>query len=142
MEYVSIPWANHNDGNPNDYADLTVNLALWFVHILAGNAHAVNWSYPDLKKEALMTGRCTPSSASEDPEPGSNCEESEPTRKRRSSRPSSCAKKRKRNGGDNDDPHYSFSVSQSFSTQVCPFLLKNAASKIRSILMQPSQQTA
>lgn len=48
VEFVSIPWENkvyQTLGNPKPW---TVNLALWFVHILAGNHHKVKWDYPKL----------------------------------------------------------------------------------------------
>lgn len=41
LEYVSIPWENHHhrreDGQGQE--KWTINLALWFVHILAGYNH-------------------------------------------------------------------------------------------------------
>jgi hypothetical protein len=55
MEYVSIPWKEDtNIENP-----LTFNLALWFVHILAGNHHEVGWDYSPLVSETLTTKICT-----------------------------------------------------------------------------------
>ncbi|KAK4031760.1 hypothetical protein C8A01DRAFT_21078 [Parachaetomium inaequale] len=113
MEYVSIPWENHNHDDPDNYADLTVNLALWFVHILAGNAHRVDWSYPKLWEEQLATdsGVCTARSAAEDPEPEPDCKKPEPPQKWRSSRPSSHSRKRRRNSAVSDVPHFSFSQS-------------------------------
>jgi hypothetical protein len=86
MEYVSIPWENYRKGNSDDYSALTVNLALWFVHILAGNAHEVNWSYPPLGNEQLAIGVCTASSASENSGSELEPDESEPPQPRRSSR--------------------------------------------------------
>lgn len=127
MEYVSIPWENHNNDDPDNYADWTVNLALWFVHILAGNAHEVNWSYPDsLWQEQLATesGVCTARSAPEDAEPKPARKEPEPPQERRSSRPSFHSRKRRRDSAVSDVPHYSFSISQSFATQVFLSLLR------------------
>ena len=54
MEYVSIPWGNHRNGvSPEESKHWTVNLALWFIHILAGNNHQVNWDYGKLSTETL-----------------------------------------------------------------------------------------
>ncbi|KAF4426168.1 hypothetical protein F53441_14136 [Fusarium austroafricanum] len=54
MEYVAIPWDNHNKESKNDLEKWTVNLALWFMHILAGNSFEVSWSYVDLTDEVLV----------------------------------------------------------------------------------------
>ena len=121
MEYVSIPWENHRRGKHEDYDALTVNLALWFVHILAGNAHEIDWNYPDLLEEKLITGVCTASSASE--KSGSqhepDREESEPPQTRRSLGLGPHSRKRKRNSDIGDNPHYSFAkLFESFATQV------------------------
>lgn len=53
MEYVAIPWDNHSSGSKEDVTVWTVNLALWFVHILAGNNFEVSWSYVNLTAETL-----------------------------------------------------------------------------------------
>jgi hypothetical protein len=119
MEYVSIPWENYRKGNSDDYSALTVNLALWFVHILAGNAHEVNWSYPPLGNKQLAIGVCTASSASENSGSELEPDESEPPQPRRSSRLRSYSRKRRRSSGVSDDPHYSFAtLFESFTTQV------------------------
>ncbi|KAK3291895.1 uncharacterized protein B0H64DRAFT_408351 [Chaetomium fimeti] len=119
MEYVSIPWENHRQGSSNEYRALTVNLALWFVHILAGNAHEVDWNYPNLWEEHLATGVCTTNDASENSEPETDREDSEPPQARRSFKLGSYSKKRRRDSGVSDDPHYSFAaVFESFTTQV------------------------
>ncbi|KAF3017169.1 hypothetical protein E8E14_011761 [Neopestalotiopsis sp. 37M] len=55
IEYVSIPWGNNSGGNPEEYNNMTVNLGLWFIHVLAGNHHRVQWDYPALEKETLLT---------------------------------------------------------------------------------------
>jgi hypothetical protein len=55
LEYASIPWAKHRTEDDLEYRDWTVNLALWFVHILAGNSHQVGWSYGPLIAEKLRT---------------------------------------------------------------------------------------
>ncbi|KAH7147599.1 hypothetical protein DER46DRAFT_563838 [Fusarium sp. MPI-SDFR-AT-0072] len=54
MEYVSIPWENYSQGQRRSLDVWTVNLALWFMHILAGNNFEVEWSYVDLKAETLV----------------------------------------------------------------------------------------
>ncbi|KAI0535408.1 hypothetical protein GGR58DRAFT_479199 [Xylaria digitata] len=53
MEYVSIPW-RHGTENTDNYNKLTVNLALWVLHILAGNHHKILKKYPELRAEKLM----------------------------------------------------------------------------------------
>ncbi|TGJ84716.1 hypothetical protein E0Z10_g4064 [Xylaria hypoxylon] len=45
MEFVSVPWENGCDSNHHEYRRLTVNLALWFAHILAGNDHRLDWDW-------------------------------------------------------------------------------------------------
>lgn len=54
LEYVSIPWDNHHKGSLDEHRDLTVNLALWFVHILAGNHYKIDWDYGPLNAEGLL----------------------------------------------------------------------------------------
>ena len=54
MEYVSIPWENHWEGFTDGHKTWTVNLALWFVHILAGNHYEVRWEYGRLEDENLV----------------------------------------------------------------------------------------
>ncbi|KAI8688677.1 hypothetical protein NCS55_00121900 [Fusarium keratoplasticum] len=57
LEYVSIPWTNHYQGDIDSYKDLTANLALWFVHVLAGNRYWVDWRYSPLTAEEPQVGR-------------------------------------------------------------------------------------
>ncbi|KAH7234704.1 uncharacterized protein BKA55DRAFT_708579 [Fusarium redolens] len=57
MEYVSIPWKNYSQGQRPSLDAWTVNLALWFMHILAGNIFEVEWSYVDLTSEALIISK-------------------------------------------------------------------------------------
>ncbi|KAI0812083.1 hypothetical protein GGR55DRAFT_703962 [Xylaria sp. FL0064] len=55
MEYVSIPWDNYADSDVNKVPQKwTMNLALWFVHVLAGNYHKVAKEYPSLSSETLV----------------------------------------------------------------------------------------
>ncbi|KAG9495064.1 hypothetical protein J7337_013297 [Fusarium musae] len=54
MEYVSIPWENYSKGQRPSLDIWTVNLALWFMHVLAGNNFEVEWSYVDLTAETLV----------------------------------------------------------------------------------------
>ncbi|VUC21325.1 unnamed protein product, partial [Clonostachys rosea] len=54
MEYVSIPWDNHCQGDPKDYEKWTMNLALWFVHVLAGMDSDVRCVYKDLREETVL----------------------------------------------------------------------------------------
>jgi hypothetical protein len=57
MEYVSIPWENHSRRGREEPDVWTVNLALWFVHILAGNNFEASWSYVGLADEVLILSR-------------------------------------------------------------------------------------
>lgn len=57
MEYVSIPWGNYSQGQRRSLDVWTVNLALWFMHILAGNNFEVEWSYADLTAETLVAAQ-------------------------------------------------------------------------------------
>lgn len=54
MEFVSIPWRNGCDENHENYRAWTVNLALWFTHILAGNHYKLDWRYPALRDEKIV----------------------------------------------------------------------------------------
>lgn len=54
MEFVSIPWGNGCDENHEDYRAWTVNLALWFTHVLAGNHYKLDWGYPALRDEKIV----------------------------------------------------------------------------------------
>jgi hypothetical protein len=51
LEYVSIPWDNHCQGDLEVYNKWTVNLALWFLHVVGGNSSDVQWRYQPLKEE-------------------------------------------------------------------------------------------
>ncbi|KAI0154193.1 hypothetical protein GGR57DRAFT_119565 [Xylariaceae sp. FL1272] len=55
LEHISIPWSVHR-GEGQDlerFRDMTMNLALWFQHILAGNSHELAWQYGPLTEEVL-----------------------------------------------------------------------------------------
>lgn len=65
MEYISIPWSNHCPPDDTDGPEhWTVNLALWFVHVLAGNNFEVDWRYDPLRDEDVITS--SPSETSND----------------------------------------------------------------------------
>ncbi|KAI8716382.1 hypothetical protein NCS52_00931700 [Fusarium sp. LHS14.1] len=57
MEYISIPWANHCQGDLESHETWTINLALWFMHILVGNQYEVCWRYDRLQDETLAAQR-------------------------------------------------------------------------------------
>lgn len=68
MEYTSIPWDNYRKGDVQSHNSWTVNLALWFVHVLAGNNYEVGWGYGRLADEnlaapTLAEGQGEPASA-------------------------------------------------------------------------------
>ena len=48
LEWQSIPW-NHG----NDRSKITVNLALWALHVLAASNGLLDWKYSELAKEKL-----------------------------------------------------------------------------------------
>ncbi|CAG9986694.1 unnamed protein product [Clonostachys byssicola] len=54
LEYVSIPWSNHCQGEPKAYNEWTINLALWFMHVAAGHSSRIQWSYPPLVEETAL----------------------------------------------------------------------------------------
>lgn len=58
MEYVHIPWTSHwsdvSEACLNlDRRDWTINLAFWYLHILAGNNYCLKWKYIKLEEETL-----------------------------------------------------------------------------------------
>jgi hypothetical protein len=55
MEYQVIPWEMHRPTGQEGFRELTVNFSLWVLHILAGNAHEVDWNYIPLAKEQIIT---------------------------------------------------------------------------------------
>jgi hypothetical protein len=65
IEHISIPWDNPSKSDRNSVHVWTVNLALWFVHILAENNLETSWSDVNLADEALVLSqaiqRCTES---------------------------------------------------------------------------------
>lgn len=54
MEYLHIPWANHRHGSAEQGGTWTINLALWYFHILAGNDYKIKWKYDALVDETLV----------------------------------------------------------------------------------------
>jgi hypothetical protein len=122
MEYVSVPWDNHRRGDPDKYKDLTINLALWFIHILAGNRHEISWDYGALASEKPTTELNTSFTAPTTSQAASGPEKL--TESRGEPVPwglRSFSKKRKRNEPHEDVIHHSFSESQQFATQVLVF---------------------
>jgi hypothetical protein len=129
MEYVSVPWSNHSNGEPEGCKTLTVNLALWFVHILAGNHHEVDWDYPALQAEILVTEPCVPVSAPEMSSHGLDRQESNATQETPPQEFGSFSRKRRRSFDVKDVIHHSFSGSQPLATQVLHPLLQSAETK-------------
>lgn len=48
LQYVSIPWSEYSRNKAEVPNNWTINLALWFMHILAGGESAVDWDYAPL----------------------------------------------------------------------------------------------
>lgn len=52
MEYKSIPWSEYrNEESMDEYRQLTMNLSLWCIHVLAGSNHELRWTYEPLEVE-------------------------------------------------------------------------------------------
>lgn len=52
LEYKAIPWSNANSRRARRRNDLTVNLALWWLHIMASVSSNIKEQYPPLKEIA------------------------------------------------------------------------------------------
>lgn len=60
LEYKSIRWGMHRNAEQkslDDFQELTVNLSLWFLFILAGNSSQIEWDYKPLEDECLACAR-------------------------------------------------------------------------------------
>lgn len=52
VEYKSIPWDKHRDGEgESEFQELTISLSLWFIHVLAGSNHELQWKYDPLGED-------------------------------------------------------------------------------------------
>ncbi|KAM7185168.1 hypothetical protein V8F33_012556 [Rhypophila sp. PSN 637] len=109
MEYKVIPWAKHRPAswadNGRDYKDLTINLSLWVLSLLAGNNCGLNWEYEPLGDEVLKPNDANEEEAEPEQQPAANDSNSyetptEPSQSALSSFASS-------------NPSFSFSVSAS-----------------------------
>lgn len=61
VECASIPWERHRKDNDEEWLrdpQLTVNLALWFVHVLAGNDYKLDKDYRPLNQEEIREHGC------------------------------------------------------------------------------------
>ena len=122
MEYVSVPWDNHRCGGSGEHTGWTMNLALWFVHVLTGNGHEVLWDYDALASLTLNPELHTPIAAPATTEDALGREDSRPSQQELLSMSlQSYSRKRGRDALDEDPIHYSFSESQIFATQVLMF---------------------
>lgn len=59
LEYKSIRWGVHRNAEQSldDFRELTVNLSLWVLFILAGNSSYIEWGYKPLEEECLVCVR-------------------------------------------------------------------------------------
>lgn len=122
MEYVSVPWDNHRRRDSEEYTSWTMNLALWFVHVLTGNGHEVSWNYDALVSLTLNPELHTPIAAPATAEDALAREDSSQSQQESLSRGLQyCSRKRGRDALDEDAIHYSFSESRVFATQVLMF---------------------
>lgn len=129
MEYVSIPWKHGTDENNDQYKKLTVNLALWVLHILAGNHHQILGDYPDLHAEKLVL----PVSPSE------NTREVHRKRSRESEGdwlPKRYPQKRKKVEVSPDRIYLSFNTDVPFGTEVRP-CSKKPISPLTDYILKP-----
>ena len=55
LEYKAIPWSNARSRDPRRCDDLTVNLALWWLHIMASVSSNIKERYAPLKEVAQPT---------------------------------------------------------------------------------------
>ena len=55
LEIKSIPWQDDTNEQSRDASSLTINLALWWLHIMAANKHEIEDTYPSLHTEAWNT---------------------------------------------------------------------------------------
>lgn len=81
MEYASIPWDNTAPAGSKQPEKWTVNLALWFMHILAGNNFRVGWGYgleDELRLGALHVSQWNSSSLATQRQGQSGTESSAP----------------------------------------------------------------
>lgn len=79
MEYTSIPWTNQARAGEKHPSEWTVNLALWFMHILAGNNFRVGWDYgreDELRLRTLSVNQWNSSSPATQRRVGSGTESS------------------------------------------------------------------
>jgi len=74
VEYKAIPWENHCSlvaaGQERSYRNLTVNLSLWILSILAGNNSDPGWNYQPLDKELLRGNQATAAQSNSDNDHG------------------------------------------------------------------------
>ncbi|KAK2591287.1 hypothetical protein QQS21_011039 [Conoideocrella luteorostrata] len=127
LEYASVPWDNHCHGKLEEHDSWTINLALWFIHVLAGNNYEVDWEYDLLQNEDLkaLTAEITTETSSaktkldevgvkelsaDEPSDNASSESSDSHESRESRTPNlSPAVKRKRDRAENDNYQLSFS---------------------------------
>jgi hypothetical protein len=53
LEYRSIPWENNNTRAHEGDKNLTVNLALWWLYMMAAKDSSIRWLYGPLEEENL-----------------------------------------------------------------------------------------
>lgn len=141
LEYISVPWKNHRSGDPEKYKDLTVNLALWFIHILAGNDYEISWDYGALISETLGTKTITSSTAPKASQLMSNPEILAVSQEAAISSGTRLPSGKHRREEPCEDPiHFSFSESQQLRTQV--YESRYVARFKNSTDVKPSQQVA
>lgn len=58
MEYVAIPYKNHCLGDFEAFDTWTINLAIWFMLILAAQSHELGWSYRSLRDFPVGSTDC------------------------------------------------------------------------------------
>lgn len=100
LYYTSIPWSSSSSSG------LTFNLALWFIHVLAGNSYRLEYQpYNTLVNEPLEKAACLLPRLKKSPSPKSNVRQSaapRTSRKRKLQRPEDDSDDNNDEGEDTD----------------------------------------
>lgn len=74
IELCSVPWSTHGRDAEENKA-LTINTALWWLHLQAVRKRTINWEYPPLVQEVLRPSREDSTRPSQDDTQHSNTHE-------------------------------------------------------------------
>ena len=102
LEYKAIPWSNAASPDPRRSDNLTVNLALWWLHIMASVSSNIKEQYAPLKEVAKPSCFGVVHSSCPLSETSKNMRPKLPLRSRKRSSPASSDKGTTSDGSDND----------------------------------------